>query len=442
MSTDSLSQLRAGKFTGATRLDLSMGLEEFPREIFDLADSLEVLNLSGNHLTALPDDFSRLTRLRILFCSGNEFREVPPVLGQCASLDMVGFKSCQIESVEDAAIPRALRWLILTDNRITGLPASLGRCEALQKLMLSGNRLEQLPEEMAACVNLELVRLAANQFRSLPDWLLTLPRLSWLAVAGNPGFPAPATDPQDDQPIDWAELQLQEKLGEGASGNIHKARWQSADRAVAVKVFKGAVTSDGLPENEIAACIAAGAHANLTEVLGRVSNHPEGKAGLVMSLIDPELRNLAGPPSFESCTRDVYTDNFRVDLPVLLKMALGVASAVLQLHERGITHGDLYAHNVLWCATGDCMLSDFGAAAFFPSDAGPALERIEVRAFGCLLEELVSRCNADSGDRDATEDIRALQVRCLNPDVRARPRFAEIRLELQRIAHGLANQGS
>ena len=91
MSTDSLSQLRAGKLAGAKRLDLSCGLEEFSREIFDLADSLEVLNLSGNRLTALPDDFSRLTRLRILFCSGNEFREVPPVLGQCASLDMVGF---------------------------------------------------------------------------------------------------------------------------------------------------------------------------------------------------------------------------------------------------------------------------------------------------------------------------------------------------------------
>ena len=437
---DSLSQLRAGKLAGAKRLDLTCGLEELPREIFDLADSLEVLNLSGNRLTALPDDFSRLTGLRILFCSGNGFREVPPVLGQCASLEMVGFKSCQIESVEDAAISPTLRWLILTDNRISRLPASLGRCQALQKLMLSGNRLDRLPDEMAACVNLELVRLAANQFRSLPDWLLTLPRLSWLAVAGNPGFPAPATEAQDDQPVHWADLHLEEKLGEGASGNIHKARWQSAGKTVAVKIFKGAVTSDGLPENEIAACIAAGAHANLTEILGRVSNHPEGKAGLVMSLIDPGFRNLAGPPSFESCTRDVYADDLRVDLPILLEMAMGVASAVLQLHERGITHGDLYAHNVLWRATGECLLSDFGAAAFFPSDAGPALERIEARAFGCLLEELVTRCNADPGVREALDDVQALQMRCLNADVRARPRFAEIRLELERIARGLSKQ--
>ncbi|MEN1436751.1 protein kinase, partial [Pseudomonas aeruginosa] len=43
-----LQQLRSGELAGATRLDLSCGLREFPREIFELADSLEVLNLSGN----------------------------------------------------------------------------------------------------------------------------------------------------------------------------------------------------------------------------------------------------------------------------------------------------------------------------------------------------------------------------------------------------------
>ena len=37
---ETLSLLRAGKLSGATRLDLSGGLTEFPREVFDLADSL------------------------------------------------------------------------------------------------------------------------------------------------------------------------------------------------------------------------------------------------------------------------------------------------------------------------------------------------------------------------------------------------------------------
>jgi len=61
---NTLAQLMAGQLAGATRLDLACGLTEFPREIFDLADSLEILNLTGNALSSLPDDLHRLTHLR------------------------------------------------------------------------------------------------------------------------------------------------------------------------------------------------------------------------------------------------------------------------------------------------------------------------------------------------------------------------------------------
>ena len=76
-----LEQLRSGELIGCTRLDLNCGLDAFPTEIFTLADSLEVLNLSGNRLSALPEDLPRLHKLRVLFCSENQFQEVPKVLG-------------------------------------------------------------------------------------------------------------------------------------------------------------------------------------------------------------------------------------------------------------------------------------------------------------------------------------------------------------------------
>ena len=63
-----LEQLRSGALAGITRLQLRCGLTEFPRDIFDLADSLEILDLSGNQLCALPDDLPRLHKLRIIFC--------------------------------------------------------------------------------------------------------------------------------------------------------------------------------------------------------------------------------------------------------------------------------------------------------------------------------------------------------------------------------------
>jgi Leucine-rich repeat (LRR) protein len=105
-TTATLAALRSGQLKGITRLDLSCDLQEFPREIFELADTLEVLNLSGNALAALPDDLSRLSRLRVLFCSENRFTQLPEVLASCVRLEMVGFKANYIREV--AAVSRQL----------------------------------------------------------------------------------------------------------------------------------------------------------------------------------------------------------------------------------------------------------------------------------------------------------------------------------------------
>ncbi|MCJ7798240.1 MAG: leucine-rich repeat domain-containing protein, partial [Polaromonas sp.] len=128
---NTLEQLRAGTLAGSRRLRLSCGLKTFPPEIFALAETLEILDLSGNALSSLPDGLPRLHRLRIVFCSDNAFTRLPEVLGQCPQLSMVGFKANQISHVPAAALPPALRWLILTDNCIEQLPDTLGECAGL-----------------------------------------------------------------------------------------------------------------------------------------------------------------------------------------------------------------------------------------------------------------------------------------------------------------------
>ncbi|RZF30715.1 protein kinase [Paraburkholderia sp. UYCP14C] len=444
--TTTLEQLRAGQLAGARELKLGCGLSEFPREIFDLADTLEVLDLSNNALTTLPDDLPRLSKLRILFASNNPFTELPGVLGECAQLSMVGFKANRIREVPASALPPLLRWLILTDNDIERLPAELGRCTQLQKLMLAGNRLRALPQEMAACTRLELLRLAANRFDALPAWLLRLPRLAWLAYAGNPFNAALEQAALVDTPISgirWDALRLEQRLGEGASGVIHRATLHAdtepAPREVAVKLFKGAVTSDGLPDCEMAACIRGGEHANLIPVLGKVTGHPSDTHGLVMGLIDPRFANLAGPPSLASCTRDIYRDDLRFDLATVLGIASGIANVASHLHRRGVMHGDLYAHNILHGGAGRALLGDFGAASFYDAgdrELGIALQRLEVRAYGCLLEELLERCDAPAGldaQPDVAAQLAALKTRCLSDDIDSRPLFDEIAVSVASI---------
>ena len=437
-TTATLDALRSGELQGITRLDLACDLEEFPQEIFELADTLEVLNLSGNSLSALPDDLSQLNKLRVIFCSDNRFTQLPEVLSTCPQLEMVGFKANAIREVASSAIAPGLRWLILTDNQVSALPDSIGNCARLQKLMLAGNQLEDLPEAMRNCVRLELLRISANRFQTLPEWLLHLPRLTWLAFGGNPVSTIPRAPHPAVAHLQWADLELGEQLGEGASGVIHKAHWQPAPQEaghpVAVKLFKGAVTSDGFPAEEMAACLAAGNHPHLIGVIGELSGHPDGTSGLVMPWIDPGFQSLAGPPNLQTCTRDIYRDGQNFSLPLVLNLAQGLASAGEHLHARGISHGDFYAHNVLYRPEGGCLLGDFGAASLYPPqpiEAPNPLEALEVRAFGCLLGELLERCEPEQDGRLAA--LEALQLRCVAPVTASRPRFAEVLTTLESL---------
>jgi hypothetical protein len=427
-----LNALRRGDLAGAHRLDLACGLTELPREVFDLADTLEVLNLSGNQLSTLPDDLPRLHRLRVVFCSDNTFTTLPGVLGNCGQLEMIGFKANRISQVPAESLPPRLRWLILTDNMVETLPDSLGAHPRLEKLMLAGNRLAHLPD-LSACGQLALLRLAANRLETLPDWLWTMPRLAWLAVGGNPVVHRlPAHEKITNIPqIPWEHLQIDSILGEGASGVIHRADWRREEQlstAVAVKLFKGSMTSDGLPDSEMAATIAAAGHPGLVGVEG-VIHSPTGSAtpGLVLPLLDPSFQPLAGPPSFASCSRDVYPDGFSISVDKLLIILRSVAGAVAHLHARGLVHGDLYGHNLLWNGVDRALLSDFGAASFFdPEDraTAEALQRLEVRAFGCLLEELLATVDNPADPRCVP--LAALRDACLQPQVAQRPLFSDL----------------
>jgi tRNA A-37 threonylcarbamoyl transferase component Bud32 len=435
-----LTRLLNGELKGIKRLDLSCQLSEFPEAIFDLADSLEILNLSGNKLKKLPHNLSQLKKLKVIFCSNNPFTHVPEVLGECHALSMIGFKACEISHLSANALPKYLQWLILTDNQLSTIPTSIGHATNLQKLMLAGNQLCALPESLQACEKLELLRISANQFNDLPAWLLNMPSLAWLALAGNPLNLAQETNIHTNHhlaDIGWQDLTLGHQLGEGASGIIYQAILhadQTLSKAVAVKLFKGAVTSDGLPQSEMAACIAAGCHPHLTAVEGILKDHPQETQGIVMRLIDPAFKILANPPSLVSCTRDVYDQGKTLSIEHIVNIAKGIASAVAQLHQKGILHGDLYAHNILHTPYGDCLLSDFGGASFLPvaPQRSESIQKIEVRAFSILLAELIQLNHSENAEPVLTL-LRQIHDDCASKTVHERPLMREVEQRLNSL---------
>lgn len=391
-----LDQLNRGELKGVVRLQLSDNLTTFPEAIFDLADSLEILDLSNNKLSELPADLSRLTKLRIVFCSNNRFTHLPEALGRCENLEMIGFKSNQITRVSSDSLPTLTRWLILTDNKITSLPKDFGRLTRLQKLALAGNRLTTLPDSIVNCRNLELIRLSANQLAAFPDVLLTLPRLAWLAFSGNP-FCA-ARDPHNEfKTVPFRDLELHQVLGQGASGVISLATWRENpfhfSDSVAVKVFKGEVTSDGYPQDELDACLAVGSHKNLVRPLAKVAE--VDCSALVMELIPAHYTNLGQPPSLASCTRDTFAQDQQLSVDKIARIIEQVDQLVAYFCEKKVSHGDLYAHNTLINEEGHVLFGDFGAASRYSNlslQQQQGIEQIERRALGFFIDDMLGLC--------------------------------------------------
>jgi hypothetical protein len=430
-----VKQLVNGELKGATSIKLSENLTEFPEAIFDLAETLEVLDLSSNQLYELPSDFGRLKKLRIFFCSDNLFTVLPEVLAECPLLDIVGFKSNRIAVIPPRALNPNLRWLILTNNQISVLPKEIGNCSRMQKLMLAGNRLTELPMALGKCMNLGLLRISANEIKVLPEWLLQLPKLAWLAFSGNEFNNSPNVN-RIPEIID-DEIELSHQLGEGASGTIYRAKRliENEHFDVAVKIFKGSVTSDGFPEDEMKAFIAAGSHPGLVKLQGEINLVSENRKGLVMDLIPSDYYNLGNPPSLISCTRDVFNAENRLSMEQILRIASTIASVAAQLHQNGIKHGDLYAHNILVDQEGNTLFSDFGAASFYDlKDANQAffIERIEVRAFGYLLDDLLSIAKTTENTA-ILEKLRTISTGCLSVDLESRPSFKVIVDELNQL---------
>jgi serine/threonine protein kinase len=120
-------------------------------------------------------------------------------------------------------------------------------------------------------------------------------------------------------------------------------------------------------------------------------------------------------------------------------------------------HGDLYAHNILIDPVhGQARLGDFGAATRLPAqsnDVGRGLLALEVRALGCLLEELGAAASSGTSDKadtptaahkhshaQAADPVKkamlGLAAACLSERPPERPSVAEVAQALRVIRLG------
>eukprot|EP00934_Nitzschia_sp_Nitz4_P006907 Nitzschia sp. Nitz4//scaffold344_size17659//260//1594//NITZ4_008807-RA/size17659-snap-gene-0.30-mRNA-1//1//CDS//3329548600//6897//frame0 len=374
------------------------------------------LNLPNCELKELPRKLPTLCpNLSILFCPNNHFQELPEIVGQCPKLQMVSFKDNGMVKIHPDALQPHLRWLILTGNAIEAIPDTIGRCKKLQKLMLSGNHLTELPDTVDQLESLELVRLACNKLVDPPMKLLSLPNLKWVAFSGNPflhtenhqppkDFHLPVLDDPKLEDTSWPIL------GKGASGIIREVPF--GDKSVAVKTFLGHLTSDGSPQDERQISVEM-ASLNDTALIQLLGQTPHG--ALVMELLQG-YKALAGPPSLDTCSRDIYPKDFSLPHSFAWEIAMNLLRVLFELHTViGICHGDFYGHNILLCMREHKVkLSDFGAAFFYDigSEYGNLIHTVELRAYEVLVKEL-SQIATDANQ----DEWKALVEACEEPGV-------------------------
>lgn len=139
-----------------------------------------------------------------------------------------------------------------------------------------------------------------------------------------------------------------------------------------------------------------------------------------MPLIPNNFTALGAPPSFTSLTRDVYPKD-SYSLSFITHCLHDIAKALQHMHSQSVMHGDVYAHNIMSDDSGVSYLGDFGAASIYeqPSDQRRR-ERIDVRGFGYLADDLLSRCN------ETSQTLTTLRAVCLTPDPTDRPTFDQI----------------
>ncbi|KKY37801.1 putative leucine rich repeat family protein [Diaporthe ampelina] len=143
--------------------------------------NLEILDLHGNSLQALPPSFAELHRLRILNVSENSFESLPfDVLSKLPLTELNARKNKLTGTLIDEGVEvlPALQNLDVSSNQLTSLarPNAVLAMPALSQLCVSMNRLQALPDVTSW---FELINLAAdeNNIKAFPDGFTSLHKL-------------------------------------------------------------------------------------------------------------------------------------------------------------------------------------------------------------------------------------------------------------------------
>ena len=194
------------------------------------------LNLDGNSVHRLPQEFGSLKALTRLSARFNLIEKLPAEIKKCRCLDKLYLDHNRLQSIptslythlplnvlglthnnlDSGCIPEdlqmgaasklqaltldhnnlgklssslqvflSLKMLTFNYNTVGSLPHELGACTALTDLQFDANDVEELPAPMQNLTNLVRLKLNDNKISNLPDWVGKFTKLQHLSLGNN-----------------------------------------------------------------------------------------------------------------------------------------------------------------------------------------------------------------------------------------------------------------
>ncbi|CAI2349555.1 unnamed protein product [Caenorhabditis sp. 36 PRJEB53466] len=204
-------------FRNVQVLDVSFNsLSSLPEDLGSLT-GLTTLVARNNLLEHLPKSMQFLENMEHLFLSGNRFDYFPPVVMAMRKLKTLHLGANRIDNLPYTINTlESLTVLYLGGNRLREIPASIGCLYQLENLALCDNVLETIPSTLGDLHYLETLSLHNNKLRTLPTDILNLRRLQQLSLRNNPLVHSFVHN------IDLSPPSLKELSGRSVRQNIHE----------------------------------------------------------------------------------------------------------------------------------------------------------------------------------------------------------------------------
>ncbi|CAB3221902.1 unnamed protein product [Arctia plantaginis] len=186
MPFDFLCCVRPG-VEDVVELDYShQSLVDFPTEVFVYERTLETLLVQSNRVTELPRQLFMCHGLKYLDLSDNEVSTLPAAISSLVNLQHLNISRNTLTCLPETM--KALKYLAFLDlsvNPLEKLPDAITNLTALQELYLNDTYLEYLPGNFGRLANLKILELRDNYLMILPKSLSRSTELQRLDIGQN-----------------------------------------------------------------------------------------------------------------------------------------------------------------------------------------------------------------------------------------------------------------